>query len=129
MSLNAGVRIAVPFSIPQATLIANTSVEVVAPIDGYLTSMRGVVQAAVTTGGTITVLTGDTGATTVNGLGFTVANSATKGTRYADDATLGHASRLVKAGDRIQVKPTSFATAGALDGFLFISTADTSPAL
>lgn len=129
MSLFTGARFHVPFSIPEATLTGNTSVEVVSPVDGYITEARVVVQKAVTTGGTLTVLTGDAGAVTVAGLSVVVANGATKGTRKAGAATAGSATRKVSKGDRIQIKPTSFATAGALDGFLAIDTSDVSPAL
>ncbi|WP_269929937.1 hypothetical protein [Aminobacter sp. HY435] len=129
MSLKTGFRLPVAFFIPQAILIANTSVEVVAPADGYINEMDTIVQAAITTGGTLTVLTGPAGAVTVTGLSVAVANSATKGTRNNDAATGGSATRFVKKGDRIQVKPASFATGGAVDGFLYIDTSDTSPAL
>lgn len=119
MSIVAGKRVALPFQIDQATLIANTSVELVAPFDGYVEELRTTVQAAVTTGGTVTVLLGDS-AVAVTGLSVTVANAATKGTRAVDTATEGTTTRAVAKGDRIQIKPTSFATAGALNGSLII---------
>lgn len=128
MSLKTGFRLPVAFTIPQAILIAGTSVEVVAPADGYINEADAIVQATVTTGGAITVLVG-TGATAVAGLSVAVANGATKGARSNSKATAGSATRAVKKGDRIQVKPTSFATAGAVDGFIYIDTSDVSPAL
>lgn len=128
MSVVAGFAYNIPFQIDQATLVANTSVELVSPVDGYVEDLRTTVQAAVTTGGTITVLLGDTGVA-VTGLSVTIANAATKGTRAADSADLGTATRKVSKGDRIQIKPTSFATAGAVNGTLIIrNTQDLSPA-
>lgn len=119
MSIVAGKREALLFQIDQATLIANTSVELVAPFDGYVEELRSTVQAAVTTGGTLTVLLGDAG-TAVTGLSVTIANAAAKGTRASDTATEGTTTRAVSKGDRIQIKPTSFATAGAVNGALII---------
>lgn len=130
MSLKAGFATSIAFSISQTALIANTSVEIVSPVDGYIDELSVIVQAAVTTGGSLTVLTGDTGAVTVAALAVTVAGGATKGTRPArGKSTEGSATRAIKKGDRIQIKPTGFATAGAVDGFLVISSADTSRAL
>lgn len=119
MSVVAGRATALPFQFDQATLIANTSLELVSPIDGYVETLRTTVQATVTTGGAVTVLLGS-GGTAVTGLSVAVANGATKGTIGADDATAGTATRKVAKGDRIQIKPTGFATAGALNGVLVI---------
>lgn len=126
MSLLAGSKTHIGFAIDQTTLIANTSLELVSPVDGWIDTLYVGVQTAVTTGGTITVLVG-TGPTTVAGLTATIANSATKGTSASATSTAGSATRKVLKGNRIQVKPTSFATAGALWGGLVISSADTSP--
>ena len=121
MSIKAGEDILVPFSINETDTLAGTSFEAVAPVDGFVDELLVTVQKDVTTGGTVTV---KVGTTDVNGLTVTVANSATKGTRYADKATPGHASRKVKKGDRIQIVPdAAFATAGAISGFVVINTA------
>lgn len=106
----------------QATLIANTGFELNAPCDGYIKELRVAVQAAVTTGGTITVFINTV---QVPGLSVTVANSATKGTRPAAGVpTAKTAARKVVKGDRIEVRTSGFATAGALNAFLTIEAAN-----
>lgn len=130
MSLKAGALVYLQFAINQTDLLAGTSAELIAPCDGVVTGASVTVQAAVTTGGDITVLTGPAGATTVAGLTVTIADAATKGTVVSDTATVGSTTRKVSKGDRIQVVPSAaFATAGAVNGHLVIATADTSPAL
>jgi hypothetical protein len=121
MSIKAGEDVIVPFSINQTDLLAGTSAELVAPVDGFVDELYVIVQAAVTTGGAVTV---KVGTTDVNGLSVTVADAATKGTVYSDSATAGHGSRAVSKGDRLQVVPASaFDTAGAINGFVKINTA------
>lgn len=130
MSLKAGALVYVQFAINQTDLLAGTSAELIAPCDGVITDLDVTVQAAITTGGDVTVKTGDAGATTVAGVSIAVATSATKGTRYTDSATAGSATRKVSKGDRIQVVPSAaFDTGGAISGFVTIATADVSPAL
>lgn len=130
MSLKAGEHIAIPFFINQTDLLAGTSQELIAPVDGYLVELHTTVQTAVTTGGAITVKTGDALATTVAGLTNTIADAATVGTRLSSSATSGSASRVVSKGDRISIQSAAgFATAGAVNGFLVLATSDVSPAL
>lgn len=121
MTIKVGEDILVPFQIDQATLIANSGLELVAPIDGYLVGLDLTVQTAITTGGNVTVKTGAALAVTVSGLTIAVANSATKGTRYTDLADNGSNTRQIAKGDRIQITTASFATAGALNGILTVS--------
>lgn len=126
MSIVAGRATDLDFQFDQATLIANTSIELVSPVDGYVEALRVTVQAAPTTGGTVTVLLGDSGVA-VTGLSAAVANAAAKGTRTVALPTAGTDTRKVSKGDRIQIKPTSFATAGQINGALVIrETADLS---
>lgn len=130
MGLKAGERLPLSVRLAATELAAGTSFEIVAPADGYLNELDLIVQVAIVTGGAITVLTGDAGGTTVLGLGVTVADSATKGTRYNDKATVGSSTRKVSKGDRIQVVPAAaFNGGGALDGWLYLDSAETSPAL
>ncbi len=126
--LQVGDNFRIDFAIVERDLIANVSTEIVAPADGYITEMGLSVQKAVTTGGTVTVLTGDAGAVTVAGMTATVANGATKGTRYtANTSPTFSATRKVTKGSRIQVKPTSFATAGELNGYIMFANTDLTP--
>lgn len=102
----------------QATLIANTGFELVAPCDGFIKELRATVQAAVTTGGTVTVWINTV---QVPGLTVTVANAAAKGSRPTVGVpTAKTALRKVAKGDRIEVRTAGFATAGALNAFLTI---------
>lgn len=123
-SLNAGMQDAtLQFAIIQADLIANNGAEIVSPVDGYISNLRTIVQSAVTTGGTVKV---QINGVDVPGLSLTVANAATKGTRAVASNTpkIGTARKVVK-GDRISVVTSGFASAGALNGALNISAADT----
>lgn len=121
MTIKVGEDVLFPVQIAQADLIANTGTELVSPIDGYIVGLDVTVQAAVTTGGTVTVKTGSALATTVAGISLVVANAAPKGTRVSGAATNGSDTRKVAKGDRIQIASASFATAGALNGYLTIS--------
>jgi hypothetical protein len=115
-SLSMGHAVRSEFFINQTDLLAPTSFEIVCPIDGFVNEIGAVVQTAVTTGGTLKVTAT---ATDVVGAVLTVANGATKGTIPAKGvATAKHASRAVKKGDRIRVTPASFATAGAVNGYV-----------
>lgn len=125
MSLSVGIPdTVIDVQMDQATLIANTGFEVVAPVDGFIKELRTTVQAAVTTGGTITVFINTV---QVTGLSVVVANSATKGTRALGSATQGTATRKVVKGDRIEIRTAGFATAGALFAALNIEASDSSP--
>lgn len=121
MSLIMGTNYHVPFTIPQTELLAGTSIEVIAPVDGFISEVSGIVQTAIGTGGDITV---KIGTTDVPGLTLTFADSATKGTVVTDTPSAGPASaRQVSKGDRIQVVPAAaFATAGAVNGHISINT-------
>lgn len=112
-------RVLIPFEIEQTELLAATAEEIVCPVDGYIDTLRGIVQGAVTTGGAITV---EVNTTAVTGLSITLADAATKGTRYSDTPTTPRSSTTVVAkGDRITVTPASaIDTAGQLNGFLEI---------
>lgn len=119
MSLKMGNDFVLPFVIPQTELLAGTAIELISPVDGFINSLQAIVQAAVTTGGDITV---KIGTTDVPDLSVTVADAATKGTVVQDTVT-GH-GRAVKKGDRIQIVPAAaFNTAGAVNGNLLINTA------
>lgn len=124
MAIKLGTTHTIHFTIIEADLIGNLGYELNCPVDGYIREIGGIIQKAVTTGGTVTVKTGAALATTVLGLGFTVADAATKGTRYVDVATAGSTTRVVAKGDRIAITTASFATAGGLHGYLTIDSAD-----
>lgn len=112
-------RVMIPFEIEQTELLAATAEEIVCPVDGYIDTLRGIIQGAVTTGGAVTV---EVNTATVTGLSITLADAATKGTRYSDRPTTPRSSTTVVAkGDRITVTPASaIDTAGQLNGFIEI---------
>lgn len=117
------------FAINQTDLLAGTAFELIAPFDGYINTLRTSVQAAITTGGTLTAKTGAALATTVAGMTQTIANSATKGTVTTSQATAKSPTKFVAAGTRIAIVPASFATAGAINGYISIHDANEDPAL
>lgn len=111
----ASNKILIPFFFNQTDLLAPTAANLVAPSAGYITGIRAIVQAAVTTGGAITV---EANTVAVVGLSVTVADAATAGTVHSDDV-LKIATGLCAAGDDITVTPAAaFATAGRVDGYL-----------
>lgn len=104
--------------INQTDLLAGTSQQLVSPVHGWIERLRTTVQAAVTTGGAITV---ENATTAVDGLSITVADSATAGTRQADTPTANHATLQVAPGDQLEIIPAAaFATAGAVNAVLEI---------
>jgi hypothetical protein len=111
--------IILPFAINETDTLAPTNAEFVSPVAGRISRLTTVVQKAVTTGGDVTVLV-DT--TTVVGLACTIPDAAAKGSIITDTPTLGDATTIVAAGQRIQVAPAAaFATAGAVSGFVEIT--------
>lgn len=110
-------KILLPYDFNQTDLLAPTAQNIVAPVAGYITGIRNIVQAAVTTGGAITV---EANTVAVVGLSVTVADAATAGTVHTDDV-LKIATGLVAAGDDITVTPAAaFATAGACRGYIIL---------
>ncbi len=123
MSLKVGESFYLAFVIPQVELLAGTSIELYAPFDGYIEELATIVQTAVTTGGVLTV---EINTVEVAGLGITVADAATKGTRQIDTPTKPSPTRQFKKGDRIELQPSAaFATAGALNGHLKVRASGT----
>lgn len=123
MTVSIGFSTRVPFAINQTDLLAGTSAELIAPMDGYVVGVETTIQAAVTTGGVVKVAKGDT-PTDIAGLSITVANSATKGTRQTATATKGSTTRKVAKGDRVQVIPSAaFDVAGAVSGNVVFASA------
>lgn len=105
-------------AINQTDLLAGTSQQLIAPFDGKISKLTATVQAAVTTGGPITV---KVNGVTVVGLSVTVADGATAGTRYTDTPT-GDGTEVVAAGDKVEIVPDgAFATAGAVNCLLEFS--------
>lgn len=124
MPVNAGLQNNyLQFGLNATDLPANTSHVLVAPFDGWVEEIRSVVQAAVTTGGTIKV---QINTVDVPGAVVTVANAAAKGVRAVGVATLRTATRKVLKGDLITIVPTGFATAGAVSGTVKFSASDIS---
>jgi len=108
-------KILIPFEFNEVDLLAPTAQPIVAPCAGYITGIRTIIVAAVTTGGAITV---EANTVAVVGLSVTVADAATAGTTHSD-TVLKIATGLVAAGDDITVSPGSaFATAGRVRGYL-----------
>lgn len=108
------------FQIDQTDLLAPTNCQLISPVAGRIVGLGIVVQAAVTTGGAITVLRGTT---TVTGLGVTLVDADAAGVLYTDsiaDADID-STMIVAAGGRIQIAPAAaIATAGAVNGYLKI---------
>lgn len=129
MSLKVGERIVIPFNITAALLSAGGNLNLVAPVDGYVGSLRTIVQVAIVTGGTLTLKSGSALATTVAGISNVIADSATEGTIVESSATLGSSTRQVTKGQRIAIViPAAFNGGGELNGYLSFHTADISPA-
>lgn len=107
----------IPFEIEQTQLLAPTNEQIVSPVAGRITGYRGICQAAVTTGGAVTL---KIGTTDVTGASITLANSDTAGTVYNSSAIT--AANTVAVGDRIQVVPAAaIDTAGELNGMIEIT--------
>lgn len=110
--------------INQTDLLAGTAQQCIAPSSGYIEEFGVVVQAAVTTGGPITVAVAPAAggsAVPVAGLSVTVANAATAGTAAVDTPTEPSITRQVNKGDVITVIPdAAFATAGAVNWYVRI---------
>lgn len=133
MSVKAGERYFLPFFIPQTELLAGTAIEIPVPMDGVIEAVRTSVQVAVTTGGTLTLKSGDALGTTIGSgsLVTTIANSSAKGARQhlVDVNGSGKPDRKVTAGDRLAIVPASFASAGAIYGLVTVRTISLAPAL
>lgn len=113
-----GSRFFLPFFINQTDLLAPVAQDLYAPQDGFIEELHIVVQAAVTTGGDVTV---NINGTPVAGLSITVPDGAAKGVVYADTPNAPSATRRFKKGDRISIVPSApFNTAGALNGQLML---------
>ena len=105
----------IPFDIPATELAAGTSIELVSPVAGTITTMKTIVQTAIVTGGAVTA---KIGTTDITGLSIAVADSATKGTVQTDVST---GANTVAVGDRIQIVPAAgFNGGGAVSGMLTI---------
>ncbi len=121
-----GVRLVarafIPWELEQTQLLAPTNEQLVSPIAGIIDRNTTIVQAAVTTGGDITV---KVGSTDVTGLTNTVADGATAGTIATDQPTTvtgNDATTQVAARGQIQIVPGSpFATAGEVNGVLEVN--------
>lgn len=130
MSLKAGSKHYLDFIIGQTDLLAGTAIEIIVPEDCVVEAVRSSVQAAVTTGGTLTLKTGASLATVVSAaLTQTIANSATKGTQQITSDLTALATLKLSAGDRLVIVPASFATAGAVIGTVVVRSVSLAPAL
>lgn len=118
MSIAIGHVVRQQFFFSQTDLLAPTSQELVAAADGFLVGIDATTQIAVTTGGTIKA---NVNTVDVAGAVITVPNATAKGTRFTATATKGSLTRKVSKGDRIQLIAASFASAGALNGYISIA--------
>lgn len=111
------------FDFNQTDLLAPTAQAIVAPCAGYITGIRAIVEAAVTTGGVITV---EANTVAVVGLSITVADADAAGVTYTSSVAK-IATGLCAAGDDLSVTPGApFATAGRVRGYIvFEPTAET----
>lgn len=132
MSLKAGSKRFLDFIINQTDLLAGTAIEIIVPEDCVVEAVRTTVQAAVTTGGTLTLKKTVTTAldTVVSAaLTQTIANSATKGTQQVTSDLTALATLKLSAGDRLAIVPASFATAGAVIGTVVVRSVSLASAL
>lgn len=121
---------AIDLQISPADTIGNVAQFVVAPMDGYWDSIDTVVQATITTGGTITAsnigqatqgndmaIVAPVGVTPSNvaGMVATIPNAAAVGSVVTAKATAGDATQLVKKGQACKLILAGFATAGAVN--------------
>jgi len=113
--LDAVSPVRLPFSFNQTDLLAPTAQNIISPIKGRVIGLVTIVQVTITTGGTIIA---KVGTTTVAGLTATIANSATVGTINAATAPTNDGTEQVARNQRIQVTPASFASAGAVTGYV-----------
>ena len=118
MALVMGKDYVLPFSINQTDLLAGTAFEIVAPANGFIEELQVIAQAAVTTGGAVTV---NVNGVAVTGLSAAVANGATKGSVVSDSPDKTSATRKFSKGDRLSIVPAAaFDTAGAINGNLLV---------
>ena len=112
-------KVFLPYEIEETELLAGTAEQIVCPVAGWISKIRGIVQGAVTTGAASTV---EVNTVAVVGLTYTVVDADAVGVRYSDAPTTRHsATTVVAAGDRITVTPgAAFGTAGQLNGVLEI---------
>lgn len=103
-----------PFYFNQVDLLAGNPQPLNAPFAGTITNIYTQVSVAITTGGTIVVKDGSTSATGTT----TIANSAAA---LAQQTVAITATNTVAKGDALTVVPASFATAGALGGWVEIT--------
>lgn len=132
MSLKAGNRRALDFIINQTDLLAGTPIEIIVWEDCVVEAVRTSVQAAVTTGGTLTLKkTVSTALDTVvsAALTQTIANSAAKGAQQVTSDLTALGTLKLSAGDRLAIVPASFATAGAVIGTVVTRSISVAPAL
>lgn len=130
MSLKAGnPNEHIQFFVNTTDLAANKAQELIAPVSGWIGALRTNVQAAITTGGTVTVKTGPALANLVPNLSHVISVLTVGDVKQTvlTDAQRGQLLCFVNKGDRISVQLTGFATAGAFNGYLSIASADTSP--
>lgn len=115
-------RVVIPWEIEATELGAGTAENLVSPVDGFIDTIRGVVQEAIVTGGAITV---EVNTVAVTGLTITAANSDAAGVRYSDRPTTPRSSTTAVAkGDRITITPAAaFNGGGAINGTLEIEAA------
>lgn len=108
------------FYYDQAKLIANKPVQIESPITGFISKLAVTVDTTITTGGTVGV---NVAATPVVGLTVTVANSDVAGTEYTSTVA-NIATSVVAKASKLSIIPASFATAGAIDGYIEITPTD-----
>lgn len=79
----------------------------------------GIITTSGSQSGVQTIAWGAQGTIPITGCALTVANAATKGTiQIAPRVPYGDQTNLVKAGQLLQITLASFATAGAINGFI-----------
>ncbi len=106
-ALAASKKYAIPVQISSTDLLAGTAQQVVVPYAGFLEVYKGIIQAAVTTGGAVKL---QLNGVDVTGATFTIADADAAGIRYNPTFT----RVAVAAGDEVTVVPAAaIATAGA----------------
>jgi hypothetical protein len=126
----AGGVVRQEFIINATDLAANKAFEMICQTDGWVSELGVVPQVAIVTGGTVSVKTGPALATTIANLSAVVPNAAAIGAKVVTALTpaqRGDVTTKVSKGDRLSINLASFAGGGALNGYLLIREADTSP--
>lgn len=121
-TVQVGSRPRVEVAVSSTDLPGNVTQNFLAPDDGFVNELAVIIQATVTTGGTLKVQTA--AGVDIPGLVVTVPNGAAVGTIVSAKATKGALERACLRDGRLRLVPTGFATAGAARAYVTVATND-----